>query len=143
MPRHFRAFAELALKHYAFLFRFLAEASGLAPEGRLRTRLAGLAELRRREQGTSGPIDVTVSQADLATMVGVSRKTLNTLLAHLQARGLIEVGFRRIRVLDEARLRADREPDGSRPASPPAHIAPQPKRPAGRSPPRRTSATAA
>ena len=38
-------------------------------------------------------------------MVGVSRQTLNGLLARLQLDGLIEVGFRRIRVLDETRLR--------------------------------------
>jgi DNA-binding transcriptional regulator LsrR (DeoR family) len=40
-----------------------------------------------------------VSQAELANMVGLSRQTLNALLADLQARGLVEVGYRRVRLL--------------------------------------------
>ena len=104
-PRYFRAFANLALEHYAVLFRYVAEGHGLPPEDLLRMRLADLAALRRRDRPTGGPVSVNVSQADLATMVGVSRQTLNGLLARLQLDGLIEVGFRRIRVLDETRLR--------------------------------------
>jgi CRP-like cAMP-binding protein len=107
-PRYYRAFADLALEHYAVLFRYVAEGHGLAPEDLLRARLADMAGLRRYERPTDGPVSVNVSQSDLATMLGVSRQTLNGLLARLQADGLIEVGFRRIRVLDEARLRNER-----------------------------------
>jgi DNA-binding Lrp family transcriptional regulator len=49
-------------------------------------------------------VSLAVSQADLARMVGVSRQTLNALLGRLSKAGLIEVGFRRIRVRDAARL---------------------------------------
>ena len=40
----------------------------------------------------------------LSQAVGVSRQTLNALLAKLGQAGLIDVGFRRIRVLDVDRL---------------------------------------
>ena len=104
-PRYYRAFADLALEHYAMLFKYLADGPGLRPEDRLRVRLADIAALRRRDRPVHGPVSVNVSQSDLASMLGVSRQTLSALLGQLQARGLIEVGFRSIRVLDEARLR--------------------------------------
>lgn len=104
-PRYFRHFANLLLEHFAYLFRYVAEGHGLPPEDWLCIRLADMAAMQRHNRTLHGPVDVTVSQGDLATMIGVSRQTLNTLLARLQARGLIDVGFRRIRVLDEARLR--------------------------------------
>ena len=98
-PRHYRAFAALLIERYEQLYRYMAEAQGLAPEERLRTRLTDLALLRRRDGDSSDPISVTVSQAELATMIGVSRQTLSALLARLEARGLIQIGFRDIRVL--------------------------------------------
>jgi len=112
-PRSYRAFASLLVDRYAFLFRYMAQGQRLGREGWLCTRLADLAELRRRDMPASGSVTLTVSQADLATMVGVSRQTLNALLARLRARGLIEVGFRRIAVLDEAGLRQGCEPEGA------------------------------
>jgi DNA-binding GntR family transcriptional regulator len=63
-----------------------------------------MTQLRMKERPQSGPVSLTVSQADLARMVGVSRQTLNVLLGKLAQAGLIEAGFRHIRVLDAARL---------------------------------------
>jgi DNA-binding XRE family transcriptional regulator len=42
---------------------------------------------------------IHLSQADLASMVGVSRQTLNAALARLQAQELLRVGFRVIELL--------------------------------------------
>lgn len=106
-PRYYEAFARLALDRYAILVRMLTEVRDLTPEARLRGRLALLAQMRMKERSQSGPIALAVSQADLARMVGLSRQTLNALLGNLSKAGLIEVDFRRIRVLDAARL-ADR-----------------------------------
>jgi len=117
-PQYYRAFADAALERYAFLFRYVAEAHGLSPEGRLRARLADLAHLAGRERPRRGPVALTVSQTDLATLVGVSRQTLNGLLKRLEAERLIEVAFRRIRVLDEARLRDGRGGAARRGAEP-------------------------
>jgi hypothetical protein len=40
-----------------------------------------------------------VSQTELPNMVGLSRQTLNLLLARLQSRGVIDEGCRKIRAL--------------------------------------------
>jgi CRP-like cAMP-binding protein len=103
-PRHYAAFAKLALDRYRVLVSMLAELRELAPEARLRGRLASLAKLRMQDRRHAGAVSLALSQADLARMVGVSRQTLNALLGRLSRAGLIEVGFRRIRVLDAARL---------------------------------------
>lgn len=98
-PRHYRSFAALSLERCALLYRYLAEVQGLTPEQILQLRLRDLAT-QWQEESVPGPVEVTVSQAELASMVGVSRQTLSGFLAKLAARGAIEVGFRSIRVLD-------------------------------------------
>jgi CRP-like cAMP-binding protein len=103
-PRHYQAFAGLVFDRYAALLRVFVELRGLTPEERLRGRLATMARLRKQDRSDAAPASLAVSQADLARMVGVSRQTLNALLGKLDQEGLIEVGFRRIRVLDVARL---------------------------------------
>ena len=103
-PRYYEAFARLALDRYAILVRMLTEIRELSPEARLRGRLALLAQMRMKDRPHAGAVSLTVSQADLARMVGISRQTLNAILGKLGQAGLIEVGFRRIRVLDAARL---------------------------------------
>jgi len=105
-PRFYKSFASLIADRYAVLIKFLAEAHLLAPEDRLRGRLVEAMEYSQREHIRPGPVSLNLSQSDLAGMIGVSRQTLNELLQRLQAQGLIEVGFRRIRVTDPARLRA-------------------------------------
>lgn len=99
-PRYLRPFAVLLAERFAFLFRYLAQAHGLSPEEMLHKRLKGVVEMQRRDQPSSGPADVHLSQTALANMVGVSRQTLSSLLARLEARGVIEIGYRKIRVLD-------------------------------------------
>lgn len=101
---YYPAFASLVFARYAALLRAFVEARGLSPEARLRRRLAAMGRLRKQERQNAGPASLAVSQADLARMVGVSRQTLNALLGKLRRERLIEVGFRRIRVLDAARL---------------------------------------
>ena len=56
-----------------------------------------------REAGTEG---VTVSQQTLARLLGARRTSVNQSLRRLEADGLIETGYRRIAVRDEARLSA-------------------------------------
>jgi CRP/FNR family transcriptional regulator, cyclic AMP receptor protein len=115
-PRHFRAFAGLLFERYALLFRYMGEMHGLAAEEWLHTRLADLAAMRRGNSPTNDPVSITMSQADLASMIGLSRQTLNALLTRLEAHGLIEVGYRSVRVLDEARLRNVRGRDDEKTA---------------------------
>ena len=77
----------------------LRERRSLAAEDWLWKRLQDLAAIRRREAQVTGPVDITVSQTELATMVGVSRQTLCMLLGRLQEYGRIDVSYRKIRVL--------------------------------------------
>lgn len=97
-PGYYPHFTRLLTERFATVFRYASEARAVAAEEWLRTRLNGLAESRLDAPGV-GPVEITVSQAELATMVGVSRQTLCMLLGRLQARGLVEVGYRRVRVL--------------------------------------------
>lgn len=98
-PRYYPCFAGLLLERYATVFRYASEARGVAAEDWLWTRLQDLATIRRREAQVEGPVEITVSQTELATMVGVSRQTLCMLLGRLQDRGRIDVGYKKIRVL--------------------------------------------
>jgi CRP-like cAMP-binding protein len=99
-PGYYREFARILIDRFAHMYRYLVEAQGLDPEEWLRTRLLDLAHVRRGDDAAdAGPVSILVSQAELATMVGVSRQTLSALLARLEARGVIETGFRSIRVL--------------------------------------------
>jgi CRP-like cAMP-binding protein len=98
-PRYFRAFASVLMQRYAQMFRYLAEAKGLVPEERLRSRLLELARTRSAAGTGVHAVDIAVSQAELAKLVGLSRQSTSSLLARLERRGLIEIGFRSIRVL--------------------------------------------
>jgi CRP-like cAMP-binding protein len=97
-PRHFRAFASLLIDRYAIVLRQMSDIKGLPAEERVRMQLVNLAALRRLDAHVDGPVEISVSQAELASMVGLSRQTLCALLRRLQDRGLVEVAFRRIRV---------------------------------------------
>ncbi len=71
-PAFYREFSQLTFGRFALMYRYVADAR----------------------------VPLSVSQKEPANMVGVSRETLRTLLARLKARGLIEIGVRKIRVLE-------------------------------------------
>lgn len=97
-PAYYRLFAELLFERYAELFRYLGEAHGLTSADWLRTRLVDLARQMRRDNPAAEAGQIVASQVELARMMGLSRQTLVSLLRQLEAHGVIEVGFRRIRV---------------------------------------------
>lgn len=104
-PSFYRPLANLVVERYATVLGFLAQVGGLSAEARLRQRLADLVALRRLEGDVEGDVVLTASQAALARLLGVSRQTLNGLLRRLESKGLVEVGFRCIRVREPDRLR--------------------------------------
>lgn len=73
--------------------------------GRVAATLIRLADMvgETRSDGIFVPHDLT--QAELASMVGATRETVNRILTDLASRGIIETGFRRLTILDLARLR--------------------------------------
>jgi DNA-binding MarR family transcriptional regulator len=89
----------LLIERYVIVYRFLVDSHGLPTEEWLHARLAALAAFRRKDEAGTGPVWVAASQDALATMIGVSRQTLSLLLTRLEDRGLVEVGFRGIRIL--------------------------------------------
>jgi CRP-like cAMP-binding protein len=103
-PRYYRYFAALALTRMAIYLKAFIHSSSLAPEWRLKSQLALLSRLKMDDQSVSAPFDLPYSQADLASIVGVSRQTMNGLLHELVTKGVIEVGFGRVRVLSLAAL---------------------------------------
>jgi CRP-like cAMP-binding protein len=98
-PRYYRHFAALGLKHAAVYLKAFTHASSLEPEARLRGQLALLSLLKRTEDKIDTPVELPYSQSELASIVGVSRQTINQLMHALAAQGLIQTGFRRVRVL--------------------------------------------
>lgn len=54
---------------------------------------------------TSDPIDVEVSQEELAAIGGLSRKTAGRVLKDLEGQGLVELGYRSIRMIKPALFR--------------------------------------
>ena len=65
-------------------------------------RLAGLLSTMAGDEG--GVLRVTITQQELADLLGVTRATANAALKDLQKRGLIERGYGSIRVPDRDRL---------------------------------------
>lgn len=108
-PRYYPDFARLVFDRFAALLRVFVDLQGLAPEERLRRRLAAMAQVQLQDRPQAGPVSLVVSQSELGRMVGVSRQTLNGLLSKLEGEGLIELGFRRVRVFDLARLAHPRD----------------------------------
>jgi CRP-like cAMP-binding protein len=105
-PRYYRHFAALGLKHAAAFLKAFTHASSLEPEARLRGQLALLSQLKRNEDDADGAVELPYSQSDLASIIGVSRQTINQLMQTLAAKGLIQMGFKRVRVLAPRELLA-------------------------------------
>jgi CRP/FNR family cyclic AMP-dependent transcriptional regulator len=97
-PRWLRHFAVLLAERMATALRAYADAQALSRDEWVCARLRLVAQVER-EHGTALP-RIRLSQAQLASMVGVSRQTLNASLARLQARGLVRVGFRMIELVE-------------------------------------------
>jgi CRP-like cAMP-binding protein len=68
-----------------------------------KTVLAQVADLLIEESSHSG-VDVEISQAAIATLLGASRQTVNEALGVLRERGAVETAYRRIRVIDSTVL---------------------------------------
>lgn len=98
-PRHYRDFAALVFLRYRQLYAAFADVLALPSEEWLLAKLTAIVDMQRTDDGISEAAVIDASQDDLATMIGVTRPTLRTLLRRLEARGLVEVRFRKIRLL--------------------------------------------
>lgn len=97
-PRWLSHFALLLAERFATAFRAYAEAQALSRDEWVYARLRLVAQVEREHGATASQIEL--SQSHLASMVGVSRQTLNAALGRLQQRGLLRVGFRLIELVE-------------------------------------------
>jgi CRP/FNR family transcriptional regulator len=67
-----------------------------------KTVLSQVADLLGEEADGRG--DVNLSQTTIATLLGVSRQSVNEALGRLRDQGAVETGYRHIRVLDSPKL---------------------------------------
>jgi CRP-like cAMP-binding protein len=98
-PHCYPCFARLLYERFDNVFRFASEARTVAAEEWLRRRLHDMALSHRLADPGHGPVDIRVSQSELASLVGVSRQTLCMLLRRMEERGQVEVAYKKIRVL--------------------------------------------
>ncbi len=103
-PPLYRHFGSLLAQRHRFTLRSLSQSQILAPEAFLRFRLADLCKLWRLDGYREPVIELALSQAEIAHLVGISRQTLNRYLTRLEAEGLIEVGFCSMRILQPDKL---------------------------------------
>ena len=99
----------LILQYPSFALRLLETVAGRMVEAERQLEalafkpvLPRLAELLRREARDG--LVVGLSHQDLGERLGVYRETVTEALSELKTAGLLEIGRRRIRLLDEARL---------------------------------------
>jgi CRP-like cAMP-binding protein len=111
-PRYLRCFAELQAARYALILRHVAQSAGLPVEEYLRVRLADISDLIHADGAEVESVELTLSQTDVAHMIGASRQTANKLLKKLENEGLIKVSFRKITILDPVRLRGNHRKTG-------------------------------
>ncbi len=94
-PKYWQSFYRLATLNTTIAVGLLAEALSLT----LRARMC-----RRLIQLTETSMDITVTQEDLSKMLGVYRSTLRPILNKLAKSGAIELGYKRIRIIDRSIL---------------------------------------
>lgn len=97
-PQIWRAVAALVYLQLRGAVRQAVEAVALPPRQRLASRLLMLARSRR------GSPRLALSQQALAEMIGLSRKTVNGLLAEFAREGLIALDYGAVELLDLRRL---------------------------------------
>lgn len=98
-PELWAALTGLLYQQYGGLLMQFAGNLALPARARLAGRLLQLCE------GESAPQCVALPQAQLAELVGVTRKTVNLLLGELAQTGCVRAGHGRVTVLDHAALR--------------------------------------
>lgn len=91
-------FAELASEHLLAATQAMVANARATPAARIAMHLQVLGGEDRL------PVEIAITQEELAELAGLSRKTVNLVLKDFERRGAVETGYRRIRLLDARRL---------------------------------------
>lgn len=99
-PRFWPCFYDLNMRNIETALTLLGESLALTVKARVCRRLLALAEHEA---------EVTITQDDLAKLVGVTRATVRRAIAELAAEGGVETGYRTLRLSDLAVLRRHKD----------------------------------
>lgn len=99
-PEYWRAFYQLSARNVMTAVTLLSEALSLTVRGRVCRRLLTL---------SNGGEEVSITQNDLAHILGVARPTLRRCLVDLVEEGGIEIQYGKVCILDRAVLEAHRD----------------------------------
>jgi len=102
-PVYWREIGRLALGHYDLASGIAAD--GMIPEARQRVlavlmRLSGL-----RDAAPPALAVINLSNEEIGRIANVSRSALSPILRDLEARGVVALGYRSVRIVDPAALR--------------------------------------
>jgi CRP/FNR family cyclic AMP-dependent transcriptional regulator len=100
-PLYWRDFGVLMSLKVRFAFIGMEDLALLPADLRLTRRLVMLAQAAGKEEGACV---LPISQSQLGMMLGLSRQTTNQILQSLQDRGVVQVAYGRIEVLDRDQL---------------------------------------
>jgi CRP-like cAMP-binding protein len=105
---HHRSFDHSLLRLLSRQMRFAAELyTDLALidlTGRIARRILEAARPVDADGGAGGPLQLPLSQTEIASMVGASRQTVNRTLQQMQNEGVITTEYNKITAVDIARL---------------------------------------
>ena len=104
-PDAFRCFAKLMQRQLATAIAATGDLMIRNPTQRLVAILLRLCDCRLSTPVKRELLDVDISQDELAFMANVGRTRANAVLTQLRAAGLIDLAYRRLRVLEPDRLR--------------------------------------
>lgn len=102
-PEYWHAFGRLMAQRIREAFAMIEDASLLPPLPRLASRL--LAMTRGYMEGKPVRLCLYVRQEQLASMLGLSRQTVNQLLKQLEAENVISLHRGSVEITDSAKLR--------------------------------------
>lgn len=85
--------------HVRRLSQLVDDAYHLGLEQRLAKRLLDLATAHGRVHGKSIQLDIPLTQAELASMLGATRESVNKVLRLYSGKGILDVGRNQIRIL--------------------------------------------
>ena len=93
-PQVWQAVAAVVYLQLRSALQMAAEALALPPRARIAARLVALSRAR------AAPAELALSQQALAELTGLSRKTVNAVLAEFQRQGLVRRDYARLDILD-------------------------------------------
>jgi CRP-like cAMP-binding protein len=111
-PRLWKHFAGLLYRRLTLAMMVIRDISTAPLSQRIVRRLLGQAMSAGMDvAGAGAPVELRLTQADLARMLGASRSKVNVELKRLEGDGLLRIGYRTVRLVDLARLQSLAGPD--------------------------------